>query len=86
MYLSGETICNDYNLLWILALRNWRLHLKSVNNIQHQLQIYQTLNILLEEPDEDRFKSDMGAFIKLWESVEPGFIKYFQTTYASRAG
>ena len=28
----------------------------------------------------------MEAFIRLWETTESGFIKYFKTYYASRAG
>jgi len=39
----------------------------------------------MEKQDEEMFKQEMAAFIKLWET-EPKFIQYFTKTYASRAG
>ena len=66
--------------------RNWRQHLRSVKDSNHQVELYHTLNILLEEPDKDTFTNQMEAFIRLWETTESDFIKYFKTYYASRAG
>jgi hypothetical protein len=56
-----------------------------VKDSNHQVELYHTLNILLEEPDKDTFKNQIRAFMKLWETTEPDFIKYFNTYYASRA-
>ena len=53
---------------------------------QHQLEIYHSLNVLMEEQDEDKFKQEMANFITLWEVTEPKFTQYFTKTYASRAG
>ena len=59
--------------------RNWRQHLRSVKDAQHQVELYHTLNVLLEEPDKDTFTYQIEAFVKLWETTEPDFIKYFKT-------
>ena len=57
-----------------------------VKNPQHQLEIYHSLYVLMEEQSEDKFKQEMAAFISLWEVKEPKFIQYFTKTYALRAG
>ena len=60
--------------------------MSDVKTPQHQVEIYHTLNVLMEEQDEDKFKQEMAAFITLWGVTEPKFIQYFTKTYASRAG
>ena len=49
-------------------------------------EIYHSLCTLLEGNDEDTFKEEMEAFIKLWKINESKLIAYFQNTYASRTG
>ena len=50
-----------------------------MKDVKHQVEPYHTLNVLLEEPDKDTFMNQMDAFITLWKSTEPDFIKYFNT-------
>ena len=57
-----------------------------MSDAQCQVEIYYSLCTLLEENDEDTFREEMEAFIKLWKSNESKFITYFQNTYASRTG
>ena len=57
-----------------------------VKTAEHQLEIYHTLNVLMEELDEKDFQKQLDAFIALWEKTEPKFIAYFQATYAHRIG
>ena len=59
--------------------------MSEVKNPQHQVEIYHSLNVLMEEQDEDKFKQEMAAFISLWECTEPKFTQYFSKTYALRA-
>lgn len=66
--------------------RNWRKHLKSVKDQKDQLQIYQTLHLLMDEENPDNFVSMTESFLELWEKKEPEFTKYFKDTYVSRAG
>lgn len=76
-----------YSGILIGTFRNWRQHLRTdVKKAEHQLEIYHTLNVLMEELDEGKFKEQLDAFIALWETSEPKFIAYFRATYASRAG
>lgn len=60
--------------------------MSEVKNPQHQLEIYHSLNVLMEEQDEDKFRQEMAAFVTLWGAIEPKFTQYFTKTYASRAG
>ena len=57
-----------------------------VKEAEHQLELYHTLNVLMEELDESDFVEQLEAFIALWEKTEPKFISYFQATYVSRTG
>ena len=86
MYVQNYMYIHVLFLCTLLYNRNWRQHLRSIKDSSHQVELYHTLNVLLEEPDTDTFKNQMGAFIKLWETTVPDFIKYFNTYYASRAG
>ena len=56
---------------------------KRIESSDHQIELYHTLNVLMKEQSEERFRSEMGAFIKLWLPHQPEFIKYFN---ASRPG
>ena len=69
-----------------MSCRNWRRHLKSVRDPNDQLQIYQTLHLLLEEEDCERFQGMIDSFVTLWEEKEPKFINYFRDHYANRTG
>ena len=51
---------------------------------QCQVEIYHSLGTLFKKNDEDTFKEEMEAFIKLWKSNESKFITNFQNTHASR--
>ena len=50
-------------------------HLRSVKDQHHQLENYQTFSVLMEKPSKDAFKSELQAFIRLWEPIEPELIK-----------
>ena len=64
--------------------RSWKNHLRSVAK-ENQLNIYQTLCILLHEVDRSLFTTRMKQFTNYWSSKEPDFIKYFNTYYKERA-
>ena len=41
--------------------RNWRQHLRTnVTKAEHQLEIYHTLNVLMKELDEGKFKEQLS--------------------------
>ncbi len=48
--------------------------------------VYQTLCILLAEPNLAEFNSLLDQFIQNWKVQEPTFIQYFQSFYQKRPG
>ncbi|XP_065920274.1 uncharacterized protein [Dysidea avara] len=64
--------------------RSWKNHLRSVAK-EHQLNIYQTLCILVHEVDRSLFTTRMTQFTEYWNTREPNFVKYFNTYYKERA-
>ena len=52
----------------------------------HQVKVYQTLYILIEEPSVDQFNKIMNQFIQNWKEKEPKFIEYFIKYYNNRPG
>ena len=56
----------------------------NVSDVQCQVEIYHSFCTLLEENDEDAFKEEIKAFIKLWKSNESKFIAHFRNTYPSK--
>lgn len=53
---------------------------------ENQAIIYQTLCILIDEPDVAKFNTTLNMFIKHWEFKESEFIQYFSQFYCNRPG
>lgn len=74
-------------LLYTTICRNWRQALRrDVRDPQHQLEIYQMLNLLLQQQNIEVFTEELEAFITLWSKKEPKFMEYFKLNYANRVG
>ena len=65
--------------------RSWKNRLKSCAP-SNQVEIYQTLCILLNELDVATFNVLIDQFTRLWETREPDFIQYFKQFYKNRPG
>ena len=75
-----------YYAMHNIEFRSWRNNIRSKVTQSNQLEIYQTICIMESELDEEAFKNMLDSFIKHWEKIEPGFIKYFQDNYYNRCG
>ena len=71
--------------LHVFINRSWKNHLRSCKT-DNQAIIYQSLCILIDEPDVAKFNTTMDLFINHWKFTEPEFIQYFSQFYQNRPG
>lgn len=65
--------------------RAWKNKIKSAKQ-ENQVELYQTLSLLMSEVDPVVFRERITNFVKLWLPIETGFINYFTQYYEGRAG
>ena len=76
-----------YMFIYTNTCRNWCQHLRSdVRDPEHQLEIYQMLNLLLQQQNVEVFTEELEAFTTLWAKKEPKFMDYFKLNYANHVG
>ena len=65
--------------------RAWKNKLRMVKP-ENQVEMYQTLSVLVKELDVSVFQKRLSSFVQLWMPIEPDFVKYFTQHYQNRAG
>lgn len=65
--------------------RAWKNKLKSTKS-ENQVELYQTLSLLMNELDPVVFQERIKKFKALWLPIEIDFITYFKQYYEGRAG
>lgn len=65
--------------------RSWKNHLRSCKP-ENQVEMYQTLCILIDEYNLSSFNKILDQFIEFWSNKEPDFISYFKQQFQSRPG
>ena len=78
-------ISQNFDCAVFYCIRAWKNHLKGMHS-DNQIAIYQTLCILLEEPDIAKFHQYIDHFIQIWSTKEPQFIDYFIQHYYNKSG